>query len=316
MIKVENLSAQYFSPRGIIEAVRNVSLHAYPGEAVGIVGESGSGKSTFALAVSRLLPRNACLTSGRVFLDGEDLTALDYESFRQVRWRKLTLVFQGAMSSLNPTLKVGFQVAEPLIDSGQTREEALARVETLFEGVGLPKGVSQMYPHQMSGGMKQRAVIAMALITNPKVVILDEPTSALDVTIQAQIVNLLKKLMKEFQISMMLITHDIALTSYICNRLHIMYAGEIVESGPLKDILETPAHPYTRNLLSSIPLLRSEKIPEYIPGAPPDPAQSPTGCRFYPRCRHGIEECRIAPPPTHSIGQNQEVKCWLYGKPK
>ena len=316
MIEIENLSAQYFTSRGIVKAVTNVSLHAGPGEAAGIVGESGSGKSTLALSVSRLLPRNACLSGGRVILDGEDLTALDNQSFRQVRWRKLTLVFQGAMSSLNPTLKVGFKVAEPLIDSGLPRGEALARVESLFEKVGLAKGVSQMYPHQMSGGMKQRAVIAMALITHPKVVVLDEPTSALDVTVRAQIMNLLKKLMREQQISMLLITHDIALASYICGRLHIMYAGEIVESGPLKEVLATPAHPYTKCLLESIPVLRSQKTPDYIPGAPPDLIQPPTGCRFHPRCRDRLDACRTTPPPSVSIGPNQEARCWLYGRPE
>jgi peptide/nickel transport system ATP-binding protein len=313
LLEVDGLRLYFKTLRGDVKAVDDVSFKLGRGKTLGIVGESGCGKSSTANAIVRNLPRNVSRYEGRIFLEDVDLMLLNDVEFRsKIRWRRISMVFQGAMNSLNPVLKVGFQVAEPLIiHKGLSREEALKNVEELFRLVGLSPDIVNRYPHELSGGMRQRAIIAMALTLNPDIVILDEPTSALDVSIQAQIMNLLKSLKRRLGISMIFITHDIALASDICDEFGVMYAGEIVELGSAEELLLSPKHPYTQKLLSSIPRLHSDKTPEFIPGSPPDLVNPPSGCRFHPRCPYIMDKCSSENPPK-TLVDGSFVKCWLY----
>jgi len=308
----------YRTQRGIVKAVDNVSFELGKGETLGLVGESGCGKSSTAIAIMRLLPRNVERYEGKILLDRTNLRELDENEFRsRIRWRRISMVFQGAMNSLNPVLKVGFQVAEPLIlHQSMDKKEAIIRAKELFKLVGLPPDFTERYPHELSGGMKQRVVIAMALVLSPEIIILDEPTSALDVSIQAQIMNLLKRLKKELDISMIFITHDVALASDLCDKIGVMYAGQIVELGPSENVLPNPKHPYTQKLIASVPLLRGDKTPEFILGAPPDLVNPFKGCRFYPRCPYGKDEFEEKEPSLIEIEKNHFVKCWLYSDVK
>jgi len=313
-LRVENLHLYYDTLRGSVRAVDNVSFTLEKGNTLGLVGESGCGKSSTAIALMRVLPRNVKVFKGKIFLDDMDLMRLTDEEFRrQIRWKRISMVFQGAMNSLNPVLKAGFQVAEPLlINQKMNKKESINYVGELFKTVGLPPEFADRYPHELSGGMRQRVVIAMALVLNPEIVILDEPTSALDVSIQAQIMNLLKKLKKERDISMIFITHDIALASDLCDVIGVMYGGQIVELGTSEEILLAPKHPYTQKLISSVPSLRKDEIPEFIPGAPPDLVNPPKGCRFHPRCQFKMDKCEVIEPSLVSIDKKQKVKCYLY----
>jgi len=313
LLEVDGLKLYFKTLRGDVRAVDDVSFKLDRGRTLGIVGESGCGKSSTANAIVRNLPRNVSRYEGRILLEDMDLMLLNEAEFRsKIRWRRISMVFQGAMNSLNPVLKVGFQVAEPLIiHKGLSREEALKNVEELFRLVGLSPDIANRYPHELSGGMKQRAIIAMALTLNPDIIILDEPTSALDVSIQAQIMNLLKSLKRKLSISMIFITHDIALASDICDEFGVMYAGEIVELGSAEQVLLSPKHPYTQKLLNSIPRLRSDRIPEFIPGSPPDLVNPPPGCRFHPRCQYVMDKCSTENPPK-TLMNNGFVKCWIY----
>ncbi len=312
ILDVRNLKLHYSTERGLVHAVDDVSFSIKEGEALGIVGESGCGKTSIAISIMRLLPRNVAVYSGSVSFDGGEMMQLPAEEFRSsIRWKKIAMVFQGAMNSLNPVLRAGLQVAEPLIANGTGKSEAERRTRELLHLVGLPTEVFSRFPHELSGGMKQRVVIAMSLIMNPKLLILDEPTSALDVSIQAQIMNLLKKLKRELKLSTLFITHDIALASDICDRFAVLYAGQIIESGDADHILLAPEHPYTQKLLSSTPRLRSEYKPDFISGAPPDLMTPPVGCRFHPRCPYVFEPCKTD-PPTYSLSELQESRCWLH----
>ena len=315
LLEVSNLRLYYRTIRGLVHAVDGVSFDLDKGETLGLVGESGCGKSSTALALMRLLPKNVAVFKGKIILDGEDITSLSEEEFRaRIRWKKISMVFQGAMNSLNPVLKVGFQVAEPMIiHLNMNKDEALNRARELFKMVGLSPDFVNRYPHELSGGMKQRVVIAMALALNPELIILDEPTSALDVSIQAQIMNLLKRLKKKLSISMIFITHDIALASDLCDRIAVMYAGNIVELGTAEQVLLDPKHPYAQKLIASVPRLREDRVPEFIPGAPPDLVNPPSGCRFHPRCPYATERCKKEEPPLISLEDGRIVKCWLYG---
>ncbi len=315
MLEVSNAKLYYRTRRGTVKAVDDVSFNVGKGETLGLVGESGCGKSSTAIAIMRLLPRNVERYEGTVVFDGTNLMELSETEFRtQIRWQKMSMVFQGAMNSLNPVLKVGFQVAEPLIlHQGANKRNSLERAKELFKLVGLPPDFVDRYPHELSGGMKQRVVIAMALVLSPNLVILDEPTSALDVSIQAQIMNLLKRLRNELDISFIFITHDVALASDLCDKIGVMYAGQLVELGSSEDVLLNPAHPYTQKLIASVPLLRGERMPGYILGAPPDLVESFEGCRFYPRCPYGKEEYERKEPPLIEVGKGHFAKCWLYG---
>ncbi|HEW94386.1 ABC transporter ATP-binding protein [Candidatus Geothermarchaeota archaeon] len=314
ILEVKDLYLYYKTFKGIVQAVDGISFKIPKGTAMGLVGESGCGKSSTANAIMRLLPGNTYRYEGSIKLDGMELMDLTDDEFRsRIRWSEIAMIFQGAMNSLNPVLKVGFQVAEPLIvHLGMPKEEALERARDMFEKVGLAPAFLDRYPHELSGGMRQRVVIAMAMVMNPKLLILDEPTSALDVSIQAQIMNLLKQLKKEYNLSMIFITHDIALASDISDYLAVMYAGQIVEYGPIEEVLLNPQHPYSQKLLASIPRLRVDKEPEFLPGAPPGLINPPKGCRFANRCPSRMDICDKEDPEIIWLNKDHFVKCHLY----
>ena len=315
LLKVRDLKLYYRTRRGIVRAVDDVSFDLRRGETLAIVGESGCGKSSTATAIMRILPRNIETYEGSIILDGVDVMKLDDGRFREeIAWRRISMVFQGAMNALNPVMKVGFQVAEPLIVHGKlSRSEALSKARELLGLVGLPSFVADRYPHELSGGMKQRVVIAMALALNPEIVILDEPTSALDVITQANIMNLLKKLKRDESLSYIFITHDLALASELADMIVVMYGGKIVEYGTAEQVYLDPKHPYSQKLLASIPTLRTDKKLEFIPGAPPDLVSPPPGCRFHPRCPYAMPICREKEPILYEVEKNRYVACWLYG---
>ena len=312
ILSVSDLKLYYRTSKGVVKAVDNVSFELKRGETLAIVGESGCGKSSLSRAIIRLLPRNVHTYEGKVLLNGMDLMSLSEEDFRrQVRWKKVSMVFQGALNALNPVLKVGFQVAEPLIlHYGMDEKEALSKAREMLVKLGLDETFADRYPFELSGGMKQRVVIAMALITNPDLIILDEPTSALDVITQANIMNMLKGLKRERGQTFMFITHDISVASELADKVATMYAGQIVEIAPADTFYENPLHPYTRKLMKSVPTLRGEKTLESIPGAPPNLINPPPGCRFHPRCDRAMDVCRREEPPLFE--KDHLVKCWLY----
>lgn len=318
ILRVRNLYLYYSTRKGVVKAVDNVNFELKKGETIAIVGESGCGKSSMAKAIIRLLPRNVHTYKGEIILDGKNIMELSENEFRkQVRWRQISMVFQAAQNSLNPVLKVGFQIAEPLmIHMGMSKEEALSEARKALRMVGIHESFADRYPFELSGGMKQRAVIAMALVTNPKVVILDEPTSALDVITQANIMNLLKRIKNEMGLSYIFITHDIALSSELADKIAVMYAGEIIEIADADEFYTNPRHPYSEKLMASVPTLRSDKKLEYIPGAPPSLINPPSGCRFHPRCPFAYERCTKEEPPRHEIRPGHYVKCWLYTEGK
>lgn len=303
ILEVEHLNFHYRTLRGAVLAVDDISFQVEKGHTLAIVGESGCGKTSTAAAILRLLPKNVARYDGVVRLGGKNVMELSDEEFRKtIRWQGISMVFQGAQNALNPTARVGKQVAEPLqIHLDAEDEEAMARAREALRSVGLPEYIERSYPHELSGGMKQRVVIAMALILRPGLVILDEPTSALDVMTQANIINLLKRLKKEEELSYVFITHDLSLASELADEIGIMYAGQLREIGPSEDIYGTPKHPYTKALLKSVPILRSSVSPISIPGVPPDLVEVPFACRFHPRCSVSFDECGWKAPEFADI---------------
>ncbi|MGQ9546849.1 MAG: ABC transporter ATP-binding protein [Dehalococcoidia bacterium] len=312
VLNVEGLFLYFRALAGVVRAVDDVSFQLAPGRALAIVGESGCGKTSLARAILRLLPRNVSTYQGRVFLNGVDLMKLTEEKFRRdVRWVKISMVTQAAMNSLNPVLKVGYQVAEPLLlDNRASKEEAMETAREVFRIVGVPEAFLERYAFELSGGMRQRAIIAMALIARPTIVILDEPTSALDVLTQGNIMNALKKIKKELSLNFILITHDIATSSELADEVICMYAGQLVEQSRADIFYRQPLHPYAQKLMASVPTLRVDKKPEFIVGQPPSLINPPTGCRFAERCPKRFERCREE-PPLFTRGE-EKVKCWLY----
>ncbi len=319
VLEVEHLKTYYYTYKGIVRGVDDVSFKLKEGESLGIAGESGCGKSTLAYSLLKLVPPPGRIVGGKILIDGHDIVKMSEGEVRsKIRWKKISMVFQGAMNALNPVYTVGYQLAEPLIyHKGYSKKEAIEEAKKYLEMVGLAPEIVNRYPHELSGGMKQRVVIAMALILQPKIVIADEPTTALDVVVQAQILNLLKKLQKELKISIILITHDLSIIAELADKVAIMYAGKIVEFGPLEKVFLEPKHPYTQALLRSIPRLRGakEKL-EWIPGTPPDLRNPPPGCRFHPRCKFAMDICRKDSPPEVYLEPDHRVLCWLYGKGK
>ena len=313
LMRIKNLKLYFTASRGIVQAVDDVDLTLYPNEAVVVIGESGCGKSSMAKALLRLLPRNVAHYSGEVLFDGVNIMAMDEEKFRQdVRWVKMSMVPQAAMNSLNPVMRVGDQVAEPMIVHHRvSKDAALENARTLFKRVGVPVDFLSRYAFELSGGMRQRVAIAMSLITVPDLVILDEPTSALDVLTQANIMNLLKQIKKEIATSFLLITHDIATSSELADRVAVMYAGQIVEISKNSDFFTKPLHPYSVALMSSVPRLRSNADLQFIGGQPPSLINPPTGCRFAARCPQKFERCEEEPPMI-TKNEDRQVKCWLY----
>lgn len=322
LLDVQDLSVDYLTPTRRVHAVDHVSFSIQPGEIVGLAGESGCGKSTAAHAVLRILRAPAAIVGGRVLFKGTDLVPLNAKELRQYRWRHISLVFQSAMNALNPVLSVGAQ----FVDMIQAHEKvdksaAMKRAGDLLELVGIDRARVNGFPHELSGGMRQRVVIAMALALQPDLIVMDEPTTALDVVVQRQILQEIGKLQQELQFAVLFITHDLSLLIEFSNRIAIMYAGEIVEFTSSSTLLHNPKHPYTVGLLNSFPPLSGErKIVRGIPGSPPDLGNPPSGCRFHPRCSHCTPDNpnlyarqTQVKPPLKDIEPGHLVACHLYG---
>ncbi len=316
LLEVRDLRTQFFTPEGVVKAVDGVSLELNAGETLGIVGESGCGKSVTALSIMRLIPRPGRIVGGRVLYDGTDLTKLSESEMQAIRGESIAMIFQDPMTSLNPVFRVGWQVGEPImLHRGESRAKAFASAAAMLGRVGIPSPEERArdYPHHFSGGMRQRAMIAMGLTTTPKVLIADEPTTALDVTIQAQILDLLRNVNTEFGTATVLITHNLGVVAGMCERVMVMYAGKIVESGPTVDVFAHPKHPYTWSLLRSIPRLDAERHEPLKPieGLPPDLIDRPEGCAFHPRCPFLIDKCRHDTPALNRVGDTQLAACWV-----
>jgi peptide/nickel transport system ATP-binding protein len=312
LLKLEDLVLHFKTTKGNVQAVDKVNFSLLSNEAVVVVGESGCGKTSLAKAILRLLPNNIDTYSGKVFLEGQDIMLLNDEEFRKnVRWHRMSIVPQAAMNSLNPVMRIGDQVTEPyILHAGVSKADAIKQAKKMFGYVGVPEDFLNCYSFELSGGMRQRAVIAMAIITMPVLIILDEPTSALDVLTQANIYNVLKKLKHELGISFILITHDIATSSELADKVAVMYAGQIVEVSDATRFFKHALHPYSRKLMDSVPRLRGDKEPDFIVGQPPSLLNPPKGCRFRDRCPSRFEKCDQEPPEFQQDGHL--VKCWLY----
>lgn len=312
ILSVRDLRTSFVSQRGEVQAVRGVSFDVAPGEILGIVGESGSGKSITCMSILRLLKANGRIKNGEALFDGRDLFLLDEEAMRNLRGNDIGVIFQDPMTSLNPTLSVGEQVIETIIRHRRvSRAQARKRAIELFELVSIPSAARRLksFPHEFSGGMRQRVMIAMALSCDPKLLIADEPTTALDVTIQRQILLLLKDLQTRLGMAVILITHDLGVIAEVTDRIVVMYGGLVMEQGDVRALFAQPRHPYTQGLLAAIPDLRDDHhhrlVP--IPGSPPDMAHPPTGCPFAPRCPHAMRQCAAALPPLFD-----GARCWLH----
>ncbi len=315
LLVVDDLRTHFKLGDGWVKAVDGVSFTLRDGEALGIAGESGCGKTTTALSLVRLLPENARLRKGsKIELFGIDLVPKTEEQLRRYRWREVSIVFQGAMNALNPVRRIGEQIAEPIeIRLRESKEDALKRATALLELVGIPGKRSTAYPHELSGGMRQRAMIAMALACDPAIIIGDEPTTALDVMVQAQILELLERLRRELGLSMILITHDLSVIAETCDRTLVMYAGRVAEEGPVSRIFTAPRHPYTQRLLGAFPNIRADRRSlETIPGSPPDLRVPPPGCRFHPRCPVAMAVCREVVPEEVIYPDGVRVACHLH----
>jgi peptide/nickel transport system ATP-binding protein len=320
LLNIKNLCVQYETEDDTVYAVNNVNLTINKGETLGLVGETGAGKTTIALAIMKLLPfKIGFITGGSIEMNGENLLQKSEENMRKVRGNDISMIFQDPMTSLNPVLTVGEQVAEviKLHNSGLSKEEIYKKVDNLFLMVGLPAERKTEYPHQFSGGMKQRIVIAMAIACEPQLLIADEPTTALDVTIQAQVLRLISGLKEKLNTAMLLITHDLGVVAQTCDNVAIMYAGEIIENGTVEDIFEGEYHhPYTVGLFGSIPNLKSKaKRLKPIDGLMPDPSNPPKGCKFNPRCPNCGNICKVTEPKDHVFG-TQTIKCHLFADKK
>jgi oligopeptide/dipeptide ABC transporter ATP-binding protein len=313
LLVVDNLRTHFQLEAGVVKAVDGVSFTLNYGEALGIAGESGCGKTTTALSLVRLLPANATVVSGSIRLMGIDLVPKSEAALRRYRWREISMVFQGAMNALNPVRRVRDQIAEPIEHRlGQSPSAARKRAGELLELVGIPRKRGAAYPHELSGGMRQRAMIAMALACDPAIVIGDEPTTALDVMVQAQILELLEDLRHKLGLSLILITHDLSVIAETCDRVMIMYAGRIAEEGPVNEVFRRPRHPYTQKLLAAFPNIAADRRAlEVIPGTPPDLRNPPPGCRFAPRCPAAMAICTEVVPPELTF-DGVRVACHLY----
>ncbi len=313
LLEVKDLYLYFRTTKGVVQAVDGVSFVLDRNDALAVIGESGCGKTSLVRAILRLLPRNVHTYKGSILLDGVDTMKFSEERFRSdVRWTRMSFVAQAAMNALNPVLRVGMQMAEPLvIHHHLSKHEALAQAMEVSRMVGLPTDFLSRYAFELSGGMRQRAIIAMAMITKPDLIVLDEPTSALDMLTQANIMNVLKGIKRDLQQSFVFITHDVATTSELCNRGVVMYAGQIVEVGNAHQFYLDPFHPYAQKLMASVPTLHQDKELEFIPGQPPSLLDPPQGCRFAARCEKRFEKCDQE-PPIFDLKDGRRVKCWLY----
>jgi len=317
LLDVRGLKTQFFTQDGVVHAVNGISYQLSEGETLGIVGESGCGKSVGVMSLMRLIPMPpGKIVGGQVLFQGRDLLKISDEEMRSVRGNKIAMIFQDPMTSLNPVLTVGRQVSEALeLHLGMSRSEARRRTIELLEMVGIPMAADRVddYPHQFSGGMRQRVMIAMGLSCNPQLLIADEPTTALDVTIQAQIIDLVKKLRDEIGMAIIWITHDLGVVAGLANRVAVMYAGYIVEEAPVKELYGNPRHPYTLGLLGSLPRLDEQRRRRLtsIEGLPPDLIDLPAGCPFYERCAYRIPRCQAENPGLETVAPNHKVACWV-----
>ena len=317
LLQMKNLSTHYVSARGtrVVKAVDELSLTVNAGETLGIVGESGSGKSTLALTILRLLPTAARIVSGEILFEGEDLVKKSEAEMRHVRGKRIAMILQDPMASLNPLFTVGDQVAEPIrVHEGGSRKIAWTKARDLLRSVRIPSPETRVnqYPHEMSGGMRQRIVGAIGISCEPRLLIADEPTTSLDLTIQAQYLNLLREIQKAHNLALIFITHNLGIVAKMCDQIAVMYAGRLVESGPVRRIFNSPTHPYTEALLSSIPRMSdSRKRLTAIEGQPPDLAAMPPGCSFQPRCLRAFDRCREEAPPEFRPGVGHTARCWL-----
>jgi len=314
LLRVEGLNVSFTTLRGKLKVLNDVSFDVGEGEIVGLIGESGSGKSVSAFAVMQLLGEQGRIDSGRVLLQGENLSRLSSTAMTEIRGKDVSMIFQEPMTSLNPVFTIGLQIAEALTRHlGMQRRQALSRAAELLTQVGIPRAQERIgdYPHQLSGGMRQRVMIAMALACEPKLLIADEPTTALDVTIQAQILDLLVKLQNETNLAILLITHDFGVIAEVAQHVVVMYAGEVVEVANVDDVFSDPLHPYTRKLMQSIPKIAEKcDVLPVIPGSAPAPDSFPNGCRFHDRCPVAMEQCFAEPPPLNAVGISRLARCW------
>lgn len=313
LLTIENLRVYYYTGRGIVRAVDNVSLTINRREIVGLVGESGSGKSTLGYAIVRLLPPQGKIVSGKIVLDGKNLLKLSSSEMRKIRGKEIGMVFQDPLTSLDPLQKIGDQIVETILEHISIgKKEAYDMAAKALMEVGLPTDRLDSYPHQLSGGQRQRVMIALATVLKPKLIIADEPTTALDVIVQDRIMELLVSLKEELNTSIILITHDISLAAERADKIAVMYAGHIYEYAYSDEIISKPLHPYTQGLIQSIPDVFVKKEIKEIKGNPPDLVNPPSGCRFHPRCPYVIEKCVREEPPMIRVNENRYVKCWLY----
>jgi len=314
ILKINDLIINYETDDGVVEAVNNLNLKLNRGDTLGIVGETGAGKTTLARGIMGLIPNPpGKVKSGQIIYEGKDILQFSETEMRKIRGKEISMIFQDPMTSLNPVMTVGNQISEVIQNhENLSQAEADEKACDMLELVGIPKDRSKEYPHQFSGGMKQRVIIAIALACNPNLLIADEPTTALDVTIQAQVLSMMKNLKNKFNMSMILITHDLGVVAQTCDYVAIMYAGEIVEYGKIGDIFKNTSHPYTKGLFGSIPnLIEDVKRLKPIEGSIPDPTNLPEGCSFSTRCKYATEICKTQKPKTTKISENHEVKCFI-----
>ena len=317
LLEIKNLKTYFKILRGYVKAVDDVSFEIQEGEAFGLAGESGCGKTTTALTILRLLPSNAEVLGGQILFEGKDLLKMSDEEYRKdIRWKKISVIFQGAMNALNPVIRIGDQIAEAImLHEDVSKEEALDRAGKLLDLVGIGASRLDRYHHELSGGMRQRVMIAMALSCNPKFVIADEPTTALDVIIAAQVLKVMKDIQRKLRLSMLVISHDLSMIAEVCERLAIMYAGKIVELGDVITMYKTPLHPYTERLIGAFPSIKNpKKVLTEIPGFPPDLLNPPPGCRFHPRCPYAMDICRKEEPELVEVEKGHKVACHLISK--
>ena len=318
VLTVKDLVVHYETEKGTVRAVNGINLELGKRRSLGLVGETGAGKTTTALALLRLVPDPpGVIKRGSILLDGEDLFLKSEKELEEIRGKKISMIFQDPMTALNPVFTVGEQIAESIfLHENVSKKEAFEQARKMLEMVGIPGNRAGEYPHQFSGGMKQRVVIAIALACHTKLLIADEPTTALDVTIQAQVLDLMKKLKEKYHTSMILITHDLGIVAEVCDEVAVMYAGRIVEQGSLEDIFNRTMHPYTEGLFNSLPQVNNKNVKlKPIPGLMPDPINLPEGCPFWPRCSYAVPECKIRRPSPRMVSDTHLVECLRYDEP-
>ncbi len=313
LIEVDHLKTYFDTRSGTVRAVDDVSWKLEKGESLGLAGESGCGKTTTALSIIRLLPKNGRVIDGHIRYAGMDLATVKESELRKIRWKHIAIVFQGAMNALNPVKRISWQISEAItLHDEVSAEDAESRVKELLELVGINPARKDNFPHEFSGGMRQRVMIAMALACRPKIIIADEPVTALDVMIQAQILELLQRLKEELDLSMILISHDLSVIAEVCDKVAIMYGGKIAEYGPAKEVFLEPQHPYTQGLIRSFPDIYGPRdLPPWIPGQPPNLLEPPAGCRFHPRCPLAFPDCQVQEPPLVETSQDHVAACLL-----